>query len=215
MSAGRHTDATGSPSGSPVASTNAAARTFARLAGHQCFRHRLVAADFTALVMRRPSSWNAAYAALYPNVATVAASDRNFLWLLFTDPDLRTTMQDWEFTCLNNVASFRAEAGARLGEPPFSDLVSRLLETSEAFRAAWQSYDIETLPSRERLFRHPEVGDLFMEQHSLMSSGHPRLHLVMFTPIPATDTAIRLRRLLDMQAIRLGVRKINQRRTSP
>ena len=54
-----------------------------------------------------------------------------------------------------------------------------------------------------------------MEQHSLMSSGHPRLHLVMFTPIPATDTAIRLRRLLDMQAIRLGVRKINQRRTSP
>ena len=78
----------------------------------------------------------------------------------FTDPYLRTTMQDWEFTCLNNVASFRAEAGARLGEPPFSDLVSRLLETSEAFRAAWQSYDIETLPSRERLFRHPEVGDL-------------------------------------------------------
>ena len=41
------------------------------------------------------------------------------------------------------------------GRPPFADLVSRLLQTSEAFRAAWESYDIETLPSRERLSATP------------------------------------------------------------
>jgi transcriptional regulator with XRE-family HTH domain len=145
-------------------------------------------------------AWNAAYAALYPNVTSVPAADRNFLWLLFTDPYLRTMMPDWEFTGMYNVASFRAEAGTRLGEPPFADLVSRLLQTSEAFRTAWESHDIETLPSRERLFRHPEVGDLHLEQHSLAPSGHPRLHVVLFIPIPSTDTATRLRRLLDMQA---------------
>lgn len=157
-----------------------------------------IAADWTIL------AWNAMYAALYPNVTTVAAADRNFLWLLFTDPYLRTAMPDWEFTAVYNVASFRAEAGSRLGEPPFSDLVSRLLQTSEAFRAAWESYDIEALPSRERLFRHPDVGDLHMEQHSLTPSDNPGVHLVIFTPIPGTDTAERLRRLLDMQAIRLA-----------
>jgi transcriptional regulator with XRE-family HTH domain len=165
--------------------------------------------DYPALVIashRAILAWNAAYAALYPNVATVADADRNFLWLLFTDPYLRTTMPDWEFTCMYNVASFRAEAGTRLGEPPFSDLVSRLLQTSEAFRAAWERYDIETLPSRERLFRHPEVGDLHMEQHSLTPSDQPHLHLVMFTPTPATDTAMRLLRLLNMQA-RVGSAK--------
>jgi hypothetical protein len=113
-------------------------------------------------------------------------------------------MPDWEFTGVYNVASFRAAAGSRLGEPPFADLVSRLLQASEAFRAAWESYDIETLPSRERLFRHPDVGDLHMEQHSLTVSDQPRVHLVIFTPIPATDTVERLRRLLDMQAIRLA-----------
>ena len=42
-----------------------------------------------------------------------------------------------------------------------------------------------------------------MEQHSLTSSDHPRLHLVTFIPIPSTDTATRLRRLLDTQALRL------------
>jgi len=157
-----------------------------------------IAADWAIL------AWNAAYAAVYPNVTTVAPADRNFLWLLFTDPYLRTVMPDWEFTGMYNVASFRAEAGSRLGEPPFSDLVSRLLQSSEAFRAAWENYDIEALPSRERLFRHPDVGDLHMEQHSLTPSDDPRVHLVIFTPIPATDTAKRLRRLLEMQAIRLA-----------
>ena len=170
--------------------------------------HRLLdaLADYPALAIAPDwaiLAWNAAYAALYPNVAVVAAADRNFLWLLFTDPYLRTLMPDWELTGLYNVASFRAEAGTQLGEPPFADLVSRLLQTSEAFQAAWESYDIETLPSRERLFRHPEVGDLHMEQHNLTLSDHPRLRLVTFIPVPSTDTADRLRRLLDTQALRL------------
>jgi transcriptional regulator with XRE-family HTH domain len=147
-------------------------------------------------------AWNAAYAGLYPNVVTVAAADRNFLWLLFTDPYLRALMPDWEFTGLYNVASFRAEAGTRLGEPPFADLVSRLFQTSEAFRTAWETYDIEKLPSRERLFRHPEVGDLHVEQHNLAPSGEPGLQVVVFIPVPATDTAARLRRLLDLHASR-------------
>ena len=149
-------------------------------------------------------AWNAAYAGLYPNVATVAAADRNFLWLLFTDPYLRVLMPDWEFTGMYNVASFRARAGTRLGEPPFADVVTRLLQTSESFRTAWESYGIETLPSRQRLFRHPEVGDLHVEQHSLAPSGDPGLQVVVFTPIPATDTAARLRRLLDLQTLRVS-----------
>ena len=146
------------------------------------------------------TAWNTAYAALYPNVATVAAADRNLLWLLFTDPYLRTVMPDWEFTSLHNVASFRAQAGARLGDPPFCHLVGRLLESSEAFRAAWENHDIKTLTSRERLFRHPVVGELHMEQHSLTSPDPARLHLVIFTPIPTTDTPSRLRQLLAGQA---------------
>jgi transcriptional regulator with XRE-family HTH domain len=146
------------------------------------------------------SAWNTAYAALYPNVVTVAAADRNLLWLLFTDPYLRTLMPDWEFTSRYNVASFRAEAGSRLGDPPFSHLLGRLLETSEAFRAAWESHHIETLTSRRRLFRHPIVGDLHLEQHSLAPSDHPDLHLVIYTPVLTTDTPARLHQLLDIQA---------------
>jgi transcriptional regulator with XRE-family HTH domain len=146
------------------------------------------------------TAWNTAYAALYPNVATVAAADRNLLWLLFTDPYLRELMPDWEYTSLYNAASFRAQAGTRLGDPPFCHLVERLLQTSDAFAAAWEHRDIQALTSRKRLFCHPEVGDLHMEQHSLTPADHPRLHLVIFTPVLSTDTPTRLRQLLDTPA---------------
>ena len=153
-----------------------------------------VARDWTVL------AWNAAYAAVYPNMAEVAAADRNFLWLLFTDPYLRTLIPDWEITSTYNVASFRSEAGTRLDEPPFAGIVSRLLHASEAFRTAWESLDIDTMPTRERHFRHPEVGDLHMEQHILAPSDCPYLRLVTFIPVPASDTATRLRRLLELKA---------------
>jgi transcriptional regulator with XRE-family HTH domain len=155
-------------------------------------------ADFPAMAVTTNwtvLAWNAAYEAVYPNMAKVPVAERNFLWLLFTDPYLRTLIPDWELTSMYNVASFRAEAGTRVDEPPFADLVGRLLRTSEAFRSAWESFDIDTMPSRERHFRHPEVGDLHVEQHILAPSDHPHLRLVTFVPVADSDTAVKMRSL--------------------
>src|SRR5881392_165538 len=44
------------------------------------------------------AGWNKAYAALYPNIAKVAAPDRNLLWLVFTDPYVRDLLPDWDVT---------------------------------------------------------------------------------------------------------------------
>ena len=157
-------------------------------------------ADFPAMAVTTNwtvLAWNAAYEAVYRNIAKVPVAERNFLWLLFTDPYLRTLIPDWELTSMYNVASFRAEAGTRLDEAPFADLVSRLLQTSDAFRSAWESFDIDTMPSRERHFRHPDVGDLHVEQHILAPSDHPHLRLVTFIPVADSDTAIKMRSLRE------------------
>jgi len=143
------------------------------------------------------TGWNVAYEALYPNVATAPATDRNLLWLVFTDPHLRDLMADWDDTSRRLLAQFRAEAGPRLGHPSFSRLVRRLLEASEPFRAGWESHDIEGFTARERLFRHPVVGDLHMEQHVLAPSDHPDLHVVIYTPLLTTNTPARLHQLVD------------------
>lgn len=142
------------------------------------------------------AGWNRAYEALYPRVTEVAPADRNLLLLVFTDPDVRRLLADWEVDSRHFLAEFRAEAGARLGQPSHTALVTRLLEASPEFRAGWEGHELERFASRARRFRHPRVGELTFEHHRLTPADHPDLHLVIYTAAPGTDTAARLDRLL-------------------
>jgi transcriptional regulator with XRE-family HTH domain len=141
--------------------------------------------------------WTPTFAAAYPNVATVPDEERNLLWLAFTDPYLHELQGDWRLHCARHLAEFRAEAGPRLHEPPFARLVERLLDASDHFRATWETHYVDRFTSGERVYHHPVVGDLHLEPHRVTLSGDPRLHMVVFTPVPGTDTAARLRRLVD------------------
>ncbi|WP_460573885.1 helix-turn-helix transcriptional regulator [Humibacter soli] len=151
---------------------------------------------YTVTADWRIAGWNAAYAALYPGVATARGEDRNLLWLVFTDPYVRQLLPDWEATSRRFVAEFRADAGPRLGDPAYLDLVTRLEQASPEFRSAWAAHDIEGFASRERVFRHPTAGLLTLEHHQLAPSDHPDLHIVIYTPAPGTDAAERLAQLL-------------------
>ncbi|CAM5606332.1 hypothetical protein GCM10010329_16860 [Streptomyces spiroverticillatus] len=137
-------------------------------------RHRLGQAPITG--------WNAAYLDLYPNVATVDAAERNLLWLVFTDPYVRSPLPDWEVTSRRFLAEFRAEAGPRVGDLAQSPAVQRLLETSPEFRAAWQDHHIEGFTSRLRAFDHPTSGPRYFEHHRLAPADHPDLYVVVYTP---------------------------------
>ncbi|HEY3574221.1 MAG TPA: helix-turn-helix transcriptional regulator [Arthrobacter sp.] len=143
------------------------------------------------------AGWNTAYAALYPNIAKVPASDRNLLWLVFTDPYVRDLLPDWEVTSKRFLAEFRAETGQRLGDPDIQYQVERLKEASPEFRAAWDRYDILGFESRERLFHHPAVGILQLEHHQLSPSDRPDLHLVVYTPAPGSEASDQMLRLMS------------------
>jgi hypothetical protein len=146
-------------------------------------------------------AWTSAFAASYPNVATVSDEDRNLLWLVFTDPYLHDLQGDWKLHCAHHLAQFRAEAGPRLSEPPLAHLVERLLKSSEHFRATWDDHDVRGFTSRERVYHHPVVGDLQLELHRATLSDDPHLHMVVYTPVPGTDTSDRLRQLVDGDAV--------------
>jgi transcriptional regulator with XRE-family HTH domain len=143
------------------------------------------------------AGWNKAYAALFPNIATVTAADRNLLWLVFTDPYVRDLLPDWETTSKRFLAEFRAEAGQRLGDPDIQYQVERLKEASPEFRQGWDLYDILGFESRERLFHHPAVGVLQLEHHQVSPSDRPDLHIVVYTPAPGSDAAAQMQSLLS------------------
>ncbi|BBY60957.1 helix-turn-helix transcriptional regulator [Mycolicibacterium sarraceniae] len=127
------------------------------------------------------AGWNEAYQRLYPNVASTAATERNLLWVVFTDPAVRNLLGDWQLTSQRFLAEFRAEIGSRLGDPAILDLVARLSEASADFRAGWERHDIHGFESRERVFHHPEFGTVRYEHHQLRPSDQPEFQLVVYT----------------------------------
>ncbi len=128
------------------------------------------------------AGWNDAYQRLYPNVASTPATERNLLWVVFTDPAVRDLLDDWPLTSQRFLAEFRAEIGARLGDPALLDLVARLSEASVDFRAGWERHDIRGFQSRERIIHHPEFGTARYEHHQLRPSDQPEFQLVIYTP---------------------------------
>lgn len=142
------------------------------------------------------TGWNRAYRGLYARIAAVDPAERNLLWLIFTDPHLREMLPDWEETSRHFVAEFRAEAGARLGSTAHTHLVKRLGEASGEFAKLWADRGVERFASRRRIFLHPLAGELVFEQHRLVPSDAPELHLVMYAPVAGTATRERIQGLL-------------------
>jgi transcriptional regulator with XRE-family HTH domain len=148
----------------------------------------VIAADWQIL------HWTTAFAAVYPNVATVAEEERNLLWLIFTDPYVREVLPDWELTARHFLAEFRADAGPRLADPPLADLTGKLLEVSPTFRAAWDRHDVIGSAPSERLIHHA-VGDLHLERHRARFADPRDMHVVIYTPL-SPETCARICHLL-------------------
>lgn len=126
------------------------------------------------------AGWNSAYERLYPNVATTPPEQRNLLWLIFTDPAVRSLLDDWDDTSRRFLAEFRAEAGPRLGDPRYRDVIGRLMDASPEFRERWESHGVGGFESRERVFLHPTLGRLVFEHHQLRPSDLTDVQLVVY-----------------------------------
>jgi transcriptional regulator with XRE-family HTH domain len=149
----------------------------------------LDALDFPAFAVAPDwtiAAWNAAYVELYPRIAEVRSADRNLLWLVFTDRELRSLLPDWESQSRHFLGEFRAEVGARIGSDAHTALVARLRAASTEFDALWSSRTIERFSSRMRVFEHPVRGRLVYEQHRLDPADAPDLHVVLYAPAPGS-----------------------------
>ena len=140
-------------------------------------------------------AWNRAYAALYPRVQTVAAAERNLLWLVFTDPTIRALMPDWEVESRRFVSEYRMQNAARLNESAVTGLLDRLRVESPEFDGIWNDHAIEGFQTRMRRFDHRSAGGIELEYHRLTPTDLPDLNIVVYTPAnaAAVDRLTRLK----------------------
>jgi transcriptional regulator with XRE-family HTH domain len=140
--------------------------------------------------------WNSAGGAFF-GFPGIAAAERNFLWLVFTDSTLRSLIVDWPTRARDVLARFRVAYGRHAGDKHFVQLVDRLKSVSAEFAEWWPRHDV--LPVNEGLkrYNHPRVGRLQLQHVSFSVMDDPELTLTIMAPSRNADSATKLQRIVN------------------
>ena len=141
-------------------------------------------------------AYNRVYASFFDDLDALPVEDRNLLWLVFTHPEWRATIVDWDEVAGRMVAEYRAAMAEHLDEPAWKTLVARLHRASPEFAALWERHDVQGVESRMKRARHPLVGLLRVEYTNLWLGQGLGTRIVAFTPADE-QTRTRLDALYD------------------
>jgi transcriptional regulator with XRE-family HTH domain len=152
--------------------------------------------DSPAMVLSRyldVLAWNELAAAVFKDFATVRRDERNFLRMLFLDPDFRGRFVDWAPVARAAVGFVRAAAGPP-SEPRLANLIGELSLSDADFRTWWAERHPSYAAFGTRTYTHPLGGPYPLDWQVLRLPDDDQLLLVMTAP-PDTGSLDILRRL--------------------
>jgi transcriptional regulator with XRE-family HTH domain len=144
-------------------------------------------------------AYNRIWASAFPLFDLLPQDERNALWLVFTHPQWRRTVLDWDEAAARMVAQFRAAMAEHVAEPAWKNLVARLHRASPEFAEMWARHDVRGLENAVKRLRHPLVGLLRLEYTYLWLDPGLGTRIVAYTPADAR-TAHRLEALHQTRA---------------
>ena len=141
-------------------------------------------------------AWNAAADVVYGPYERLEGDERNTLHMLFTDPDHRRLLVDWEAVARASLAMFRADCARYAGDPDFERLIARLTRLSPEFAQWWPQREVARPLAGQKRIDHPTAGRMLFEYSSFGVGDPPDMKLIVFTPLEDEDSARKLVRLL-------------------
>jgi len=147
-------------------------------------------------------AYNRVWASGFPELDDVPLEDRNCLWLMFTNPQWRKTIADWDDTAARMVAQYRAAMAEHVAEPAWKSLVARLHRASPEFAAFWARHDVMAPENRVKRVDHPIVGLMSFDYTYLWLDPRLRTRIVTYTPADdeSRKRLDRLQHVLDARA---------------
>lgn len=131
-------------------------------------------------------AWNAlGHALLFshlPANAPDAEEPPNLARQLFLDEPARGLFADWEAKGCDLVAHLRLLAGRHPEDAALVALVGELCVRSAAFARMWADHAVAPCTSATYGLRHSVVGDLTVEQQTVVPAGAPDLLLALVVP---------------------------------
>jgi len=165
----------------------------------------LDAMPFSPAIVKTPTwdviAWNAAAAAVLGNYADQPLQERNVLRRLFSSPEVRQALPEWEANARFAIGVFRVDI-ARAGDqrPEIAALAAELLATNADFRRLWAENDVSRHWVGRKHFNRPDVGAFELETTAYAVDGSDSLSMIIFTPVGRKDVEA-VERLLAMDAV--------------
>jgi transcriptional regulator with XRE-family HTH domain len=123
-------------------------------------------------------AWNHLAALVFKDFATVRRRERNFLRMLFLDPDVRTRYVDWEPLARFCVGFVRADTGAA-SEPGLAQLIGELSLSDADFRTWWAERHASYAASGTKTLTHPLTGPYTLDWQVLHLPDEDQIVMVM------------------------------------
>ncbi|MGG6311623.1 helix-turn-helix transcriptional regulator [Paenibacillus macerans] len=130
-------------------------------------------------------AWNRAVDELVADVSTRPRGQQNMMAMLFTDPEMRERLINWEEMAAHSVAIFRTSYDKYAHDPWFAQFVNELSGKSADFAALWKQHRVEVKKVTRVFYKKP--GENQIQAYDINSlaftTDHPDLHLCIFFPV--------------------------------
>ncbi|MCQ4043567.1 helix-turn-helix transcriptional regulator [Streptantibioticus rubrisoli] len=135
-------------------------------------------------------------------------SDTNCLVSFFTNEVYRSRANTSGAIAASVVAQYRAAASEHPDDQGFRAVVDELAAVSGQFAELWARGDVQPSGQMVKEIVHPVVGSLRFESTQLRIPARPDLTIVMHNPVPGTETAEKLERLVSPEGRRETIRPV-------
>jgi hypothetical protein len=148
-------------------------------------------------------AWNIAACLMFGDFTKMNVRERNIVWAMFTDHQYKQLLVDWNLYAKRLLGRFRATCGQYIEDSWLSQFIDDLKTQSTEFNLWWPLHEIENNSEKYKQLNHPSAGILDFEVINFDVSDHSGLKMIVHTPLSGTDTATKMKLLLDEQKVLL------------
>jgi len=141
-------------------------------------------------------AWNKAACLLFGEFSEMNARERNIVWAMFTDKRYKQLYVNWNLYAKNLLGRFRSTCGQYIEDVWITQLVDDLKTQSEEFDLWWPLHEIQNDTGLSKQLNHPAVGLLDFEISNFDVSDNSGLKMVVHSPLPESETALKMERLV-------------------
>ena len=142
-------------------------------------------------------AWNQAAVAVFGDFGKLSKEERNVMFMLFANADHRKLLLDWEEVARASLAFFRIDSAKHSGDPEFVSLIDVLTRRSRAFRTWWPKHEVSKRLTGIKRIQHPTAGLMVLEHVAFAHMDGSDMKLVLYTPLPDSDSQSKMRVLLQ------------------